>query len=209
MRFLLETAITLALLLLVAATTLEHAADPASDADPAFGAGDESARPVATPAEIPAAVPTPVRSGSGPDESGVPEPPPAQLRFPVDPFVDARLIGRFGDGRDAGRRSHHGVDIEAPAGTPVLAALDGVVTVGSSPRGGNVLWLEAEDAGLRLFYAHLDRSTVSSGDRVASGTAIGTVGSSGNAATPHLHFEVRDASGTARDPLAYLGPLPQ
>ncbi|HSM00475.1 MAG TPA: M23 family metallopeptidase, partial [Candidatus Limnocylindria bacterium] len=52
-------------------------------------------------------------------------------------------------------------------------------------------------------YGHLRRIRVRSGDAVASGGVIGTVGETGNATTTHLHFELR-AGGTAVDPEKYL-----
>ena len=52
-------------------------------------------------------------------------------------------------------------------------------------------------------YAHLDSISVAIGDVVAQGDAIGTLGSSGNCSTPHLHFELR-IDGIAYNPRYYL-----
>ncbi|HLM93707.1 MAG TPA: M23 family metallopeptidase, partial [Gaiellaceae bacterium] len=57
--------------------------------------------------------------------------------------------------------------------------------------------------GMRSFYAHLKRVTVREDQRVARGTRIGLVGSSGHSTGPHLHFELR-RRGAAVDPLPAL-----
>jgi hypothetical protein len=98
----------------------------------------------------------------------------------------------FGDPRDGGARAHHGVDIFAPRGTPVLAADSGITRrVGTNARGGNVVWLR-DHRGHSLYYAHLDRHAVVEGVRVEIGDTIGFVGNTGNARStpPHLHFGI-------------------
>jgi murein DD-endopeptidase MepM/ murein hydrolase activator NlpD len=116
----------------------------------------------------------------------------ATLAFPVHGRGERDIGSVFGDSRDGGARSHHGIDIFAPRGTPVIAASSGVVTrVGSRGLGGNVVWMSDED-GNRLYYAHLDRWNVTEGARVQTGDTLGFVGNTGNARTtpPHLHFGV-------------------
>ncbi len=126
------------------------------------------------------------------------------LSFPVA-GVDARAIGGvFGDPRGGGRRRHEGVDIFAPRGTRALAAADAWVSrVGTNELGGNVVFLSTT-SGLGLYYAHLDRQLVRTGERVAAGEPVGLVGDSGNArgGPTHLHFGVYD--GGALDPLPFL-----
>lgn len=109
--------------------------------------------------------------------------------------------------------AHEGVDIFAPKGTPVRAAVGGVV-VGreAQPRGGNVVFVLGRDAVL-YFYAHLEApSVVTVGAVVETGTLLGRVGDTGNAKgrAPHLHFEARVvATGFAPvDPKVLLGPDP-
>jgi murein DD-endopeptidase MepM/ murein hydrolase activator NlpD len=131
------------------------------------------------------------------------------LVFPVEGKDRAAIRSFFGDPRDAGRRSHKGVDIFAPRGTPAVAAADArVIWVGSNRLGGKTVWLYAEELGLALYYAHLDRQEVRRGERVHAGQIVGRVGNTGNARnTPtHLHFGVRD--GRAVDPWPYLVRLP-
>lgn len=116
----------------------------------------------------------------------------ATLAFPVHGGRERDIGSVFGDSRDGGARSHHGIDIFAPRGTPVVAANSGVVTrVGEWGLGGNVVWI-SDDDGYRLYYAHLDRWSVSEGARVRTGDTLGFVGNTGNARTtpPHLHFGV-------------------
>jgi len=67
---------------------------------------------------------------------------------------------------------------------------------------GNVVAIEHDD-GLQTRYAHTAKNFVRVGEWVEQGEPIARVGSTGNATTPHLHFELRQA-GTARDPLVWL-----
>jgi murein DD-endopeptidase MepM/ murein hydrolase activator NlpD len=99
-----------------------------------------------------------------------------------------------------GARMHTGLDFPAPAGTPVLAARTGVVTVSGWIAGyGNTVALKHE-LGASTLYAHLSAILVEPGVRVAAGQPLGRVGASGSATGPHLHFEVR-VRGAAVDPL--------
>jgi murein DD-endopeptidase MepM/ murein hydrolase activator NlpD len=128
------------------------------------------------------------------------------LRLPVE-RANRRSIGsRYGDARDGGRRDHHGVDIFAKRGTPVVAAADGIVTrVGTNGLGGNVVWIARPMRGETHYYAHLDRQLVTVGTRVEAGDVIGLVGNTGNARStpPHLHFGIYTPGG-AVDPLPYI-----
>lgn len=114
------------------------------------------------------------------------------LAFPVQSGTARDVGSRFGAPRDAGARSHHGIDIFARRGTPVVAAASGVVSrVNETNLGGKVVWLR-DHFGNSLYYAHLDSQAVSSGARVEMGDTLGFVGNTGNARTtpPHLHFGV-------------------
>jgi murein DD-endopeptidase MepM/ murein hydrolase activator NlpD len=93
---------------------------------------------------------------------------------------------------------HHGIDIFAPTGTPVLAVAQGTVfSVGWNNLGGNRLWLR-DRKGNEFYYAHLSAFSPLAVNRmqVRAGAVLGFVGNSGDAITtpPHLHFEVHPAA---------------
>lgn len=109
---------------------------------------------------------------------------------------------------------HHGDDIFAALGAPLLACADGVVfSVGWNDVGGNRLWLR-DSQGNEFYYAHLSAFSpfAKNGHRVKAGEVIGFVGNTGDAqGTPtHLHFEVHPFSllfmgyDGAVDPTVYL-----
>src|SRR5205823_14692474 len=103
-------------------------------------------------------------------------------------------------GAVAGNR-HHGDDIFAPLGAPILAVAKGTVfSVGWNDVGGNRLWLR-DGQGNQYYYAHLSAYTPAAVNNahVRAGTVLGFVGNTGDAeGTPyHLHFEVH--------PVALLG----
>ncbi len=128
------------------------------------------------------------------------------LAFPVEGRRESDIGSRFGVERDGGARSHHGVDIFAPRGTPALAAAPAVVTrVSTTARGGRVVWLR-DRRGNSLYYAHLDRQAVTEGTTVNPGDTIGFVGNTGNAITtpPHLHFGVYRRGEGPLDPHWFL-----
>ncbi len=101
-------------------------------------------------------------------------------------------------------RMHEGIDILAPEGTPVRAAGYGIVVYADDELHGygNAIILDHGD-GVTTLYGHLQRIRVRSGDAVAAGSVIGTVGDTGNATTTHLHFELR-VRGEEVDPSNYL-----
>ena len=112
----------------------------------------------------------------------------------------------WGDARDAGARSHEGIDIGAPRGTPVIAAAAGTISrVQESDIGGKTVSLSVKDRNLSLYYAHLDLQLVQQGQKVNVGDTIGLVGNTGNAITtePHLHFGIYGYSG-AIDPFPFV-----
>lgn len=104
-----------------------------------------------------------------------------------------------------GERAHLGVDLSAPAGTPVVATADGVVGW-AGPRGGYGLMVAIEGAaGTETRYGHLSRVNVASGQAVRKGQIIGQVGSTGMSTGMHLHYEVR-VNGRPINPLSLLRP---
>lgn len=126
--------------------------------------------------------------------------PPAALialRRPVDALVDDGFGPR-------GDRFHAGLDFPAPAGSPVVAAAPGLVTWAGPRAGGwGLAVVVAHGRGIRTLYAHLASVHVRVGSRVRAGAPLGTVGATGNASGPHLHFEVR-LRGAAVDPAPAL-----
>ena len=134
------------------------------------------------------------------------------MAFPVEQRDTRAILSFFGDDRDAGRRSHRGVDIFAPRGTPVLSATDGrVYRVETTAIGGKVVWVRDSDESQRVYYAHLDSQVARTGMDVERGTLLGFVGNTGNARTtpPHLHFAVYASRRGAVDPFYYLFEPPQ
>ncbi len=98
---------------------------------------------------------------------------------------------------------HTGVDIAAAQGTPILAALPGVVEqTGYSESYGNFVVLRHSD-NLRTTYNHCSEILVKEGEQLARGDRIALVGSTGISTGPHLHFEV-EVKGLKADPLQAL-----
>jgi murein DD-endopeptidase MepM/ murein hydrolase activator NlpD len=109
------------------------------------------------------------------------------------------------------RRLHAGVDLAAPAGTPILAAADGrVAAAGPADGYGHLIVLEHTIDGqpVATAYAHMPATGihVAAGDHVTAGQHIGDVGSTGNSTGPHLHFELRPGGPDAQpiDPEPWL-----
>ena len=120
--------------------------------------------------------------------------------FPV--FGSAAFGNTFGAFRaDVAGKWHHGEDLVAPYGTPLLAVADGTLfSVGWNEIGGWRLWLR-DAAGNEFYYAHLSAYSplAIAGKRVKAGDVLGFVGDSGDAdgGVPHLHFEIH--------PVEFLG----
>lgn len=141
--------------------------------------GDVVARP-ADPAAAPVAVaPVSVRPG---------------LLVPVQGIGREELKDTFLQLRGGGR-THHALDILAPRGTPVVAAVDGKVEKLFNSKAGGLTVYQFDVAEEKVYYyAHLDRYAdgLKEGQFVTQGTVIGYVGTSGNAPpdAPHLHFAI-------------------
>lgn len=127
--------------------------------------------------------------------------------FPVVSKGNSAVQSYWGAVRDGGRRSHEGIDIFAPRGTPVIAVTPGrVSSTGNKGLGGKQVWLRDSKRGNSLYYAHLDSIIATSGMRVKVGDTLGLVGNSGNARTtpPHLHFGIYKGYRGAQNPLPYV-----
>lgn len=151
-----------------------------------------------------------------PAQVPVVEAPPVEIAPPPPPaFVfDTPLPGRvvnspFGLRQlpwEENGRLHEGVDIAAPAGSPIKAATDGVV-VRSGVSGSYGRYVElAHKNGFRTMYAHLGATArgVKPGQYARRGQTIAYVGSSGRSTGAHLHFELR-RKGKALNPSFFLG----
>ena len=141
----------------------------------------------------------------------------AQLAFPVEGRDMDAILSVFGASRDGGRRRHHGVDIFARRGTPVLAASAGrTYRVSDTEIGGKVVWVRDTVRQASIYYAHLDSQKVGNDEWVEPGDTVGFVGNTGNARTtpPHLHFGLyrrgdrNDPDRGPVDPVPFLEPPP-
>lgn len=101
-------------------------------------------------------------------------------------------------------RMHNGVDMAAPAGTPIYAAKSGKVTVTSYQAGGagNYVSINHGD-GFSSIYMHMTRYIVSRGQYVNAGQVIGYVGNTGLSKGNHLHFGI-SYNGTYVNPMQYI-----
>ena len=116
-----------------------------------------------------------------------------QLMVPVEGIPRGALRDNYTAKRDAGM--HRALDVLAPRYTAVVASDDLVIgRLFSGPVGGIVIYASDPEQHFVYYYAHLERyrNGLAVGDRVAKGSVIGYVGTTGNAPpdTPHLHFQV-------------------
>lgn len=162
---------------------------PAGAAEPGAGPGDSQTGPVRTAA-----------ADSAPPAMMTPAPGSSSARF--DWPLQGRIVSTFGV-KQSGLQND-GVNIAAPAGSPVLAADGGtVVYAGNELAGYGELLLVEHGGGWITAYAHNRSLKVGEGDSVARGQVIAEVGDTGSVATPQLHFEVRQGV-TPVDPLSHL-----
>ena len=120
--------------------------------------------------------------------------------WPVKRVESSYVSSYMGDGR-----GHKGMDIVAPAGTPIYAAEGGTVTFAgwdSSGYGYKILIQHAN--GYETLYAHCSKLYVKKGDVVVTGENIAAVGTTGRSAGNHLHFEVH-LNGSIKNPANYIG----
>jgi murein DD-endopeptidase MepM/ murein hydrolase activator NlpD len=107
----------------------------------------------------------------------------------------------------SGGRVHEGTDIIGARGLAIYAVMDGVITrtYNGLALGGNAIRLTVAD-GTYFYYSHLDGFApgITSGVSVRAGQLIGYNGSTGNAGSPHLHFEVHPQGGAAINPYPLL-----
>lgn len=99
----------------------------------------------------------------------------------------------------SGGRSHKGSDMMAAGGTPTVAPVSGTVEHRSSSLGG-LSWYVHGDDGTTYYGTHLSGYENEGAGWVAAGTVIGYVGQTGNAGSPHLHFEIQPGGGASINP---------
>ena len=117
---------------------------------------------------------------------------------------DYGISQNFGDTETSA--FHTGIDFLCPSGTPVLASEKGTVIYAGWRNGGYgyCVFIQHPD-GMITIYEHLQKDIpVSVGESVRKSQVIGYSGSTGNSTGPHLHFEMRDSSGKAVDPMGLL-----
>ena len=125
--------------------------------------------------------------------------------------VTGRLSGFFGAQRVYRGKPgsyHGGTDIAVPAGTPIGAPADGVVTLAAASPftlEGNLLIVD-HGMGLSSAFLHCQRLDVRVGDHVAQGQRLGTVGQTGRATGPHMHWGLK-WQGARLDPGKLAGPM--
>ena len=132
--------------------------------------------------------------------------PAGQCVFPLG-TSSWRLSSGYGwrqDPLDEKRDFHTGADLACAEGTPVLAAMDGIVLAARrSASYGNCIRLAHKD-GVETLYAHMQYLYVRPGQLVEAGQTLGTAGQTGRATGPHLHFELLYRAVRC-DPSALLG----
>lgn len=113
------------------------------------------------------------------------------LMVPVVGVAPHHLTDTYHHARSGGR-IHRATDIMAPRGTPVVAAVPGVILrISDNPLGGKTIYQLDQVSRYLYYYAHLDSYArgLKVGQTVEQGQLLGYVGSTGNATTPHLHFQ--------------------
>ncbi|MCG8442422.1 MAG: M23 family metallopeptidase [Caulobacterales bacterium] len=120
-----------------------------------------------------------------------------------------RLEGVQDDGETCQKvRTHWGLDIAAPTGTPVIAPAPGVVTLADELYfEGNAIFLD-HGHGLMSVFMHLSELDVVAGEEVAAGEVVGKIGATGTATGPHLHWglKVRNPVSDNRSADFYVDP---
>ena len=121
--------------------------------------------------------------------------------------VEGKINGKYGVKRIAGKDflwSHKGVDIRVPQGTPVQAANSGEVILAEEGFyiHGKTVTID-HGQGITTIYLHLEAITVKKGDKVTKGQVIGSVGDTGLATGPHLHWGLY-VHGVPVDPLPWV-----
>jgi murein DD-endopeptidase MepM/ murein hydrolase activator NlpD len=123
------------------------------------------------------------------------------FRHPLSAWIITSRYGMRKDPISGNLAFHTGIDLRADTGTPVYAAMDGVISVVGNNRIYGQHILISHDNGYKTFYAHLSAFSVKQGEKVSLGKKIGAVGNTGYSTGPHLHFGIYNKNGKNINPL--------
>ncbi len=126
--------------------------------------------------------------------------------------VVGRVSGFFGSQRilnGSPQNMHSGVDVAAPAGTPIKAPAPGIVRLAEPDMyfEGGLIFLD-HGQNLESAFMHMSRIDVKPGDRVEKGQVLGAVGATGRATGPHMHWSLRWTDRLI-DPQSVAGEMPR
>jgi murein DD-endopeptidase MepM/ murein hydrolase activator NlpD len=184
-----------------AATSATVAPAPTTTTQPPAAKPPKPGRPAGVPPKTRKPLPKPPEPETVPGKPGaVFRIPPTDVSAPLSPggyvfpvYGESSFVDTFKAAR-AGVGWHHGQDIFAPLGAPLLAVAHGTIfSVGWNNRGGYRLWLR-DRQGNQFYYAHLSAFSplAVDGNEVKAGDVVGFMGNTGDAETTpyHLHFEI-------------------
>jgi len=129
---------------------------------------------------------------------------PDMKKNPVPNYVQITEAVQWG----RGKRKHHGIDLKAPTGTPIVLPFTGTIQRVNWLRrvNGNCVEIRYRDGKLgRFLHMHDVAKNLRPGRIISAGSPLGTVGSTGRSGAPHLHYEIRTSGGKVVDPLKYHG----
>ncbi len=193
-----------------AAQQAASAATAPMSSEPAAGGGAASAAsaPASSMSTAPASTGVPLPEPAAAPSTAAPEqaePPPSPAPAVggglVCPIAGPRSFADTWGAARSGGRSHEGVDMMSPGGTPLVAMESGRVEFRTNNLGGNTVRLYGA-SGTRYYYAHLS-AWEGSNRSVAQGEVIGYVGRTGNTQANHLHLQVHPGGGLAVNPYPY------